>query len=255
MALAVAGIALGSLLDPAFSAVSSPVRRAIVRGYDAIPLVPKPASAAARRLRCEPSVVEPNWGPPRVFYHWKQPSPILALDSIADNPRWGGFEGTFTKVRHLGVKGWCWRVQADVGDTLEFLVYVENSSDSALGKFARDLRLHVKKGSFQNATVLRAYLSAAGTKTVWSEATVVGAKPSNVAPVAGSARIVSNYYPAHCAAYPHCRAAAGPALPGNIWSPAGAQVGPSLSSLGSLDGAASDSFYVLFRARVEPSFR
>jgi hypothetical protein len=103
--------------------------------------------------------------------------------------------------------------------------------------------------------VLRAYLSATNTKTVWSEATVEGTKPSDVVRIAHSARIVSNYYPRHCSHYPHCPGGIGPALPGNIWAHDGALIGASLASLGTLTGAAADSFYVLFRARVEPSFR
>lgn len=255
VALGVAGVALGSLLDPAFSAVSSPVRHAIVRGYEAIPLVPKPASAAERRLRCQSSVVQPNWGPPRVFYHWKNPAPKIALDSIADNPAWGGFEGTFTKVRHDKVKGWCWRVKADVGDTLEFLVYVENSADSGLGLSTDNLRLRVKKGSFQDATVVRASMSANNAKTVWSEATVEGTTPAEIVAMPHSAVIVSNYYPTHCSRYPHCPAGSSPPLPGNVWSADGALVGPTLKSLGKLNGAATASFYVLFRAKVEPAFK
>lgn len=239
---AVAAVFLGSLLDPVFSPATSRVRDAVIHLYESLPYVPKPASEAERHAACLSGKETARWGPARTFYHWDSPAgPILTMNSIADNPRWG-FEGTFIKVRHLKAPKLCLRVAGDVGDRLGFVVYVENSSDSGRNLFTHRLRLRVRKGTFRGRAIMRAYLRSDNStpRVIWSDAAVEGITAGEISPLPRSTRIFSNFY-------------RGP-LPGDIWSPRGALVGPDITNLGRLNGDSADSFYVYFEAIVAPAF-
>jgi hypothetical protein len=229
------------LLDPIFSPATSRTRDAVLHFYEKLPSVPKPPSEGERHVACRSGKETAKWGPPRTFYQWEHPAPILTINSIADNPVWG-FEGKFIRVRHVETSNLCLRVSGDVGDRLAFVVYVENSSDSGRGLFTRRLRLRVRKGTFRGRAIVRAFLSSDNSKprAVWSDAAVDGTTAGEISPARRSTRISSNFY-------------RGP-LRGDIWSPGGALIGPDISSLGKLSGAAADSFYVYFEATVAPAF-
>lgn len=257
VAATVVAIFLGSLIEPALNPVSSSVRSRIVAGYDWLPGLPNVATPAQRRLSCHNSAYA-AWGPPRVFYTWKSPASVVTIDSIADNPA-VGFEGRFLTVKYPQVKGeTCRGIQGQLGDEVEFQVYVENSAASNLGRNAEGLRLHVDKGAFEDSTVIRALISATNSreKAVWSDAVIDGVSPGEVMPVPGSARIYSNYTGGHFhgARKPSNWIYNRVSLPGDIWTRRGALIGASLASLGTLTGSAGDSFYITFDAWIEPAF-
>lgn len=241
---AIGAVFLGSLLEPAFDPVSSMVRDAIVDAYKKIPYVPKPAPSEQRRIACRDTAVDGDWGPDRRMYRWSRPAPFLTMNSLADNPIWG-LEATLIKVRHAGTKRWCLRVNADIGDALEFVVYLENSSGSNLNLVARDLRVRIRRATFRDRAIVRAFISTSNAtpRVVWSDVAVAGVSAVELMPVKGSARIISSHDPKP-----------GKKLPGDLWSQQGALVGPTIPVSGILNGEASNSFYVLFRARVAPHF-
>lgn len=191
-------------------------------------------------------VIKAGWGPERATYSVNGPyTTTPTLNSITDNPNYGD-ERVFFDVKSLSnaeAGGWCTSVRVSDGALVVLRVYVENSAgynpEKPDASVARGVTLSVKSDPADSSLrVLRATLRADNTtpSAVFDEVELVGTSPFRIDPIAGSARVTSNVFPA------------GIVLSDRVWT-TGALLGTS-SLDGNIRPLYEDSLIVTLEARV-----
>lgn len=191
-------------------------------------------------------IIKAGWGPERATYSVNGPyTTTPTLNSITDNPSYGD-ERVFFDVKSLSnteAGGWCTSVRVSDGALVVLRVYVENSAGYNAAEpdasVARGVTLTVTTDPAESSLrVLRATLRADNTapSAVFDEVEIVGTGPFRIDPIAGSARVTSNVFPA------------GIVLSDEVWT-TGALLGTANLD-GNIRPLYEDSLIVTLEARV-----